>query len=102
MDMLSFRAAYPALWQFLVANFPDADLEGLKDEEAARRYAASANPEERASAVAEGRALMAAEPFPWQAVGEEANRRFSGPGEARLWLHSMLRIVEAAGGEGPR
>ena len=103
MNLLAFQKQYPDLSNFLGACFPDADLEDLSDTEVAEEFALfSSSPEDRRLVLEQGSLLLALEPFPWKAVGDEANRYFTGPVEAKEWLSSVLVTVRRASRGEPR
>jgi hypothetical protein len=89
--MLSDR--YPALTNFLGSWFPDADLEGRSDAEAAKAFA-GVDPDEKSLVARQAREILKLEEFPWQEVGFEANRYFENEEQARSWLSDILRILE--------
>lgn len=86
---------YPVLANFLGSEFPDADLEGLSDEEVVKRYAYRVSLKLLSQVIEEGKALLAAKAFPDEEIGYEANRYFSCPEAARQWLAGILQIFES-------
>jgi hypothetical protein len=102
MDVWEFQRRYPDLHNFLGGCFPDADLEGLGDTEIAEEFALlDSDASLRRRVLEQGELLLALEPFPWEAVRDEANRHFTGPEGAREWLQSILLTVRRASGGGP-
>lgn len=103
MDVWEFQTRYPDLLNFLGGCFPDADLEGLGDIEVAEEFALlDSDPRLRQRVLEQGEAVLALQPFPWEAVGDLANRYFPGPDEAREWLRLVLLTVGRASGRGPQ
>jgi hypothetical protein len=93
--LIAFGQQYPALHNFLGGWFPDADFDGRSDEEVARDFARVTSPKNLRAVLEQAKRVLVAEPFPWQEVGEEANRYFESPEEARAWLATVLAVVEA-------
>lgn len=91
----SFRREYPELLNFLAGWFPDADFDGLADDEVARAFASRDAPRSINAALADGKRLLGQPDFPWVAIGDCANRHFEGREEAREWLAGVLRTIEA-------
>ncbi len=84
---------YPELSMFL-GFFPDADLEGLTDEEAARKFCTEMDAEDRRDAMAQGRDLLENEDTAYiDAVGRYANRHFENRAAAREWLNGVLQVL---------
>ncbi len=84
---------YPELSMFL-GFFPDADLEGLTDEEAARKFCTEMDAEDRRDAIVQGRDLLANEDRAYiDAVGRYANRHFEDRAAARKWLTGVMQVL---------
>lgn len=86
---------YPELANFLGSEFPDADFEGLSDEEVVKRYTFRVSPKLRYRVIEKGKALLAEKAFPGEEVGREANRYFSDSEDARQWLAMIIQILES-------
>lgn len=82
------------LLSFLAAEFADADLDGKSDEEVVRGCVQAGLADWHRGIIAEGRALLNTPNFPWQQVGDYANRYFETETEAREWLTNMLEVLE--------
>lgn len=96
---MNFTNDYPRLFQFFAGYFPDADLDDLTDEEVVRNYNSDCNNSERSKTElqqlkADLTRLMANIGHYWKEVGEEANRYFTGPDEARVWLDLIKTELE--------
>lgn len=93
--IMKLRVDYPELANFLGAWFPDADLEGRTDTEAAIQFKRTATLSELNSAIKQGKRLLNEENFPWEAISVEANRCFTNAKEAKRWLGLIIAILEA-------
>ena len=82
------------LFSFLAAEFADADLDGKSDEEVVRGCAQYSLADWHRGIIVEGRALLSTPNFPWQQVGDYANRYFETETEAREWLTNVLEVLE--------
>lgn len=82
------------LMSFLAAEFADADLEGKSDEEVVRGCSQAGLGEWHGRIIAEGWALLSTPDFPWQQVGDYANRYFESEIEAREWLTNVLEVLD--------
>lgn len=85
---------FPNLRNFLSVAFPESDLEGWTDEDAADHYIAENVPIVRKSILEEGKALLAEPVIPWEEIGKAANRHFENENEANRWLITIIRAVE--------
>ena len=94
-DAMKLDQQYPELANFLGSEFPDADLEGLSDEEVVKRYAFRASPKMRSRVIEKGKALLAEKVFPREEISYEANRYFSDSEDARQWLTMIIQILES-------
>ena len=85
---------YPELSMFF-GFFPDADLEGLTDEGAARKFCAEMDDEDRRDALAQGRDLLENPDTAYiDAVERYTNRHFKDREAARRWLGGVLQVLE--------
>lgn len=82
------------LLSFLAAEFADADLDGKNDEQVVRGCVQAGLANWHRGIIAEGRALLSTPNFPWQQVGDYANRYFETETEAREWLTNVLEVLE--------
>ena len=82
------------LFSFLAAEFADADLDGKSDDDVVRGCVQASLAEWHRGIIAEGRALLSTPNFPWQQVGDYANRYFEAETEAREWLTNVLDILD--------
>jgi hypothetical protein len=99
MDIWEFQRRFPDLHNFVGGYFPDADLEGLSDTEVAEQFALlDSDPDLRRQVLEQGELVLGLEPFPFEAVGNLANRHLTGSDEAREWLSSVLLTVRRASG----
>jgi hypothetical protein len=83
------------LYNFLGAWFPDADLDGVTDEDVAREFAALDDSRSTRGVIKEAAELLSESEFPGATVGELANRHFESVEEAREWLAMIVRVIEA-------
>ncbi|MCH5720503.1 contact-dependent growth inhibition system immunity protein [Niabella hibiscisoli] len=88
---MSFKKSYPVLYQFFGAYFPDADIEGLTDEEVTTNYIIDSNKSEKSKTELEQTkkelsSLMCNIEDYWQEVSDESNRFFESPSDALEWL----------------
>ncbi|HHZ83839.1 MAG TPA: hypothetical protein EYN18_09565 [Nitrospirales bacterium] len=90
------------LLSFLAAEFADADLEGKSDEEVVRGCVQASLAEWHGGIITEGWALLNTPDFPWQQVGDYANRYFDSEIEAREWLTNILEMLENCLRDRPR
>lgn len=76
--------------------FADADLVGLTDDEVARQLNENreAFGQFRETVLTKSKALLNSNPFPWQEIGECANRYFSDASEAYVWLTEIIKVIE--------
>lgn len=93
------KIKYPELFQFFGGYFPDADLEGITDEEVVSRYISDCNASERSkleleNATKELEDLINNINEYWQEVGEEANRYFRTSDEVLEWLEMIRRELQ--------
>jgi protein PhnA len=91
MDLKSARE----LQSFLSTYFPDGDPDA--DEEATRAFLAAA-PEKAPAVLAQARLLAAAEEFPLEPLGLEANRWFADADEGRAWVEKIVAVLAVHGG----
>ena len=92
---MSQESEYENLYSFLCAEFADVDLENKTDEEA---VLSCTNPELtlwHQTIIAEGRTALASGYFPWEKVGDYANRHFETEETARTWLKHMLDLLQS-------
>lgn len=90
------------LFSFLAAEFADADLDGKSDDEVVRGCVQASLADWHRGIIAEGRALLSTPNFPWQQVGDYANRYFETESEAREWLTNILESLDAGVRQAPR
>ena len=88
---MSFEQKFPELFQFFGAYFPDADFEGISDEEVVARYVSDCLKSEvstkgLAEAKSELNSLLSCVDEYWDEVSREANRYFESPYQALEWL----------------
>lgn len=81
---------------YLAANFADADLAGLTDEQAAVQYVSRATLDWHRSVLREGRAALAASRVDYRRIAEYANRGFTNEKQARVWLSRMMDVLQKA------
>lgn len=91
---MSLPAKYESLYSFLCAEFAEADLEGLTDEAVLLNCLKPQLQQWHRTVIAQGKAALAAEPFPWEAIADYANRYFETEMEARVWLTQILDRLE--------
>jgi hypothetical protein len=89
---MNFQCDYPRLFQFFVGYFPDADLDGLSDEEVVTNYVALFSKSEKwrmdlEELKRELASLINNIDSYWQEVGDEANRHFTNSDDALIWLN---------------
>ncbi|MGB7439461.1 MAG: hypothetical protein WA919_00200 [Coleofasciculaceae cyanobacterium] len=82
------------LYSFLAAEFADADLENKSDQEVVRNCPTSDLVKWHRKIIDEGRTALNSSSFPWQEIGDYANRYFETEEEARKWLTQMLDLLE--------
>jgi hypothetical protein len=85
---------YESLYSFLSAEFAEADWEGFTDEAVLRNCLAPQLQPWHRTVIAEGRVALAAQPFPWEAIADYANRHFETEAAARAWLTQILDQLE--------
>ena len=85
-----------ALYGYLAGQFADADLLDQTDEQAAVDGVSAEKRAAYTKVLAQGRAVLASSPFPWQRIGDYANRVFADEAEARRWLTRMMDLLEGA------
>jgi len=85
-----------ALYGYLAAQFADADLLGQTDEQAAVDGISAAKQAAYRKVLTQGRAVLALSPFPWQRVGDYANRVFADEAEAHQWLTHVMDLLDDA------
>jgi hypothetical protein len=94
---MNFESEFPQLTQFLGSYFPDADFEGLTDEEVVANYISDCNKSEISKSILmivrekELPALINNIEDHWEYIRDEANRYFESPQEALLWLNMIQR-----------
>ncbi len=81
---------------YLAANFADADLAGLTDEQAAVQDLSRATLDWHRSVLREGRAVLAAPRLDWHRIADYANRGFIDEKQTRAWLSRMMDALEKA------
>lgn len=91
---MSFKENYPELFQFFAGYFPDADLEGLTDEEVVTNYITDCKKSEKSKKELEQsrrelEALMNDIESYWKEVSVESNRHFESPLVALEWLDTI-------------
>lgn len=91
---MSLQAEYESLCSFLAAEFADADLANLTDAAVVSNCVELQLVSWHRTVIAQGRAALAAQPFPWEAIADYANRHFETESEARAWLTQMLDQLE--------
>ncbi|WP_072621214.1 hypothetical protein [Spirulina major] len=91
---MSGLPGYESLYSFLCAEFAEADWEGLSDEAVLLNCLAPQLQPWHRTVIAEGRAVLAAQPFPWEAIAHYANRHFETEAAARAWLTQILDGLE--------
>lgn len=82
------------LYSFLAAEFADADLEGKSDEEVVRNCPTPDLVQWHRQIINEGRTTLNSSSFPWQEIGDYANRYFESEEEAKKWLTEILNRLE--------
>ncbi len=82
---MNFNLKYPNLSQFLSSYFPDADLDGLTDQQVAIEFAKT-NPEEIVTVTLEELKKVIDDQSSFEAVGIEANRYFENNQAVLDWL----------------
>lgn len=89
-------STHDALYGYLAAQFADADLLGLSDEQA---VVDGLTPETKAAyreVLDQGRTVLASRPLDWRRVSDYANRIFKNEEDARQWLTRMMDLLDAA------
>ncbi len=90
------------LLSFLVAEFADAGLAGKSDEEIAQSCVHAPLADWHRGIIAEGRVLLNTSNFPWEQIGDYANRYFETETEAREWLANVLEALDEGVRETPK
>lgn len=93
-DIYPTLSGFPNLRNFLGVTFPESDLEGWSDEEAAVRYIAENVAIVRESLLKEGTKLLAEPAIPWEEIGKAANRYFENESQAKEWLVKIIHVVK--------
>ena len=83
------------MYGFFSAWFPDADLEGLTDDEVVKEYLKTISPEEAKTVAAECEALLSQAELPLDRIAETACRKFDTRDEARAWLESIAAGLQS-------
>ncbi|MCW0220757.1 MAG: contact-dependent growth inhibition system immunity protein [Prosthecobacter sp.] len=82
---------YKELMDFFAAWFPDADLEGLSDEQVVEEYIKTATPAMRYKVTAQCRALLEQPTLPLRLIAKNAWRLFETQEECRQWVEGIER-----------
>ncbi|WP_315814166.1 hypothetical protein [Paraflavitalea speifideaquila] len=88
---MSLKNDYPRLFQFFGGYFPDADFDGITDQEVVNNYIIEFSKSEKFKLELEQLkkeliTLMSnIEPY-WQEVSQDANRYFRSPADTLEWL----------------
>lgn len=84
---MRLRDQYPKLANFFSSWFPDADLDGLEDQDVVAEFLRTPNVDEHNAVRAElERLLNQSETLPCEDIGKEANRFFESEDDCRSWL----------------
>jgi hypothetical protein len=84
-------------WNFVGAWFPDADLEGVDDDEqVVRNFVATKNHGRIEQVYLGCREVLAMDPLPVDRITDDANRYFENEMECREWLNKCLAILADA------
>lgn len=86
---MSFADKYPELYQFFGGYFPEADLDGLTDEQVVAQFVAE-NPKELVSSVQVELTQLLLDQGVWDEVATEANRYFETQDDLLHWLQEVL------------
>lgn len=94
MKPVNFKKDYPELFQFFAGYFPDADFDGITDEDVVAIYVADCIKSENSKIELEKtkkeliNLIDNIEKY-WQEVGKEANRYFHSSIDALQWLNMI-------------
>lgn len=89
-------STHDALYGYLAAQFADADLLGLTDEQAAMDGLTQETKAAYSDVLDQGRAVLASRPLDWRRVSDYANRIFKNEEDARQWLTRMMDLLDEA------
>ena len=92
---MSQELEYENLFSFLCAEFAEADFEDKTDEEAVLSCTDPKLTQWHQAILTEGRTALASGYFPWEKVGDYANRQFETEAAARTWLTHMLDLLQS-------
>jgi len=98
-EIEDFRRQHPVLSNFLGGWFPEIDLDGITEEQAATDFVRSSSRKELEMVLKEGEATLLEEPFPWLEIEFDSNRARESEGEAKAWLEHILTVVRDAARE---
>jgi len=84
---------YPDLANFLGSWFPDADLEGLTDNEVTRKFMSVVSTAELEKVRSQCRSLLSLSSLPVQEIIAESNRHFVTEEDCREWLTDVCRTL---------
>lgn len=82
---MSFEKQYPALYQFFVGYFPEADLDGLSDQEVAAQFIEQ-NPLKIIQDIRKALNELPDDLTLLKEISREANRYFETPEALRNWI----------------
>ncbi len=89
-----FEDKYPELFQFFAGYFPEADLDGLTDDQVVQGYIKE-SPSELINEVQKELGLLLSDESSWGDAAMEANRHFEKNEELRQWLERVqLRLSD--------
>lgn len=91
---MNFDDKYPDLFQFFAGYFPEADLDGITDEEVVDNFCAK-NPEDLPIAVSQQLRQLINDNETWPAALEVANRYFESREQTEEWMLMILRYLDA-------
>ena len=93
---MSQEPNYENLYSFLAGEFAEADFEGKSDTEIVLGCTNRELTQWHRTIIAEGRFALASPSFPWENIGDYANRHFVTEAAARTWLTQILNLLESS------
>src|SRR5262245_59980032 len=85
---------YSTLANFLAAWFPEADLDGLSDEDVGKRFALTRRAGALSTTTQPAWPVLDERELPWEFWSREANRHFESPDAGRAWMHRIANLLE--------
>jgi hypothetical protein len=92
-ESLAMQEPFQKLFEFFAAWFPDADLEGLNDQEITDKFVTTISNDERVRIAKQCRELMLLPAIPLGVIARAAWRTFEDQATCREWLESIHRSL---------